>query len=188
MRTAFEADARPARILLGRVDTLANPTDGAPMRRNTGEVFPETMPAYIHFRASETVRAPRAYVVLPGLWQDAIASLLDAHGVRYERASAGSVQGQGAHEAFRIDSTVVADQPNQGILRQETFGRWEAVPGSSAPLGPTGSFLVVPVDQPLGRLAAVLLEPRSDDGVAAWALVPASALRAGGTAPILRIP
>ncbi len=197
VRTAFEADAAPARILLGRVDTVANPTDGAPMRRNTGAVIPETMPAFIHFRASETVRAPQAYIVEPGPWQDAIAALLDAHGIRYETLALADLFDRPieAREVFRIDSTVVAGQPNQGVLRQETFGRWEPVrlapPPPPPPPGlgrPAVRYLLVPVDQPLGRLAAVLLEPRSDDGVVAWALVPASELAAGGTAPILRIP
>ena len=31
--------------------------------------------------------------------------------------------------------------------------------------------VVVPVDQPLGRLAVLLLEPTSDDGLAAWSVV-----------------
>ncbi|MBK5097903.1 MAG: hypothetical protein JJE01_08975 [Gemmatimonadetes bacterium] len=31
--------------------------------------------------------------------------------------------------------------------------------------------VVVPTDQPLGRLAALLLEPLSDDGLAAWAVL-----------------
>ena len=48
--------------------------------------------------------------------------------------------------------------------------------------------LVVPVDQPLGRLVVTLLEPRSDDGVIAWAIVPESELTAGGSVPIERIP
>ncbi len=197
VRTAFEADAAPARILLGRVDTVANPNDGLPMRRNTGAVIPETMPAYIHFRASETVRAPRAYVVEPGSWQGAIAALLDVHGIHYEALALADLfdRPPSPREVFRIDSTTVANQPNQSIQRQETFGRWEPVPPFPPPPPPPPGpqprpvrYLFVPVDQPLGRLAAVLLEPRSDDGVVAWALVPASALPAGGIAPVFRIP
>jgi hypothetical protein len=35
---------------------------------------------------------------------------------------------------------------------------------------PAGT-LVVPIDQPLGRLALELLEPRSGDSLAAWGLL-----------------
>lgn len=49
---------------------------------------------------------------------------------------------------------------------------------------PAGT-LVVPVDQPLGRLAVILLEPQSDDGLANWHLLEAEA---GTFYPILRRP
>ena len=40
------------------------------------------------------------------------------------------------------------------------------------------------VDQPLGRLAFTLLEPRSDDGFVSWAILDEEI--EGGTLPILR--
>ena len=42
----------------------------------------------------------------------------------------------------------------------------------------------VSVDQPLGRLAFTLLEPRSDDGFVSWAILDDEI--EGGTLPILR--
>jgi hypothetical protein len=42
----------------------------------------------------------------------------------------------------------------------------------------------VPLDQPLGRLAFTLLEPRSDDGLVDWAIVDADIER--GEVPVLR--
>ena len=60
VRSTFEALPAPAEVLLGRVDTLANPVSGAPMLRNTGDVIRETMPVYNRFRASETTRAPQS--------------------------------------------------------------------------------------------------------------------------------
>ncbi|HEX9952687.1 MAG TPA: M14 family metallopeptidase [Rubricoccaceae bacterium] len=187
VRFAFEALPAPVEVLLGRVDTLANPVSGAPMLRNTGDVIRETMPAAIRFRAAETTRAPRAYVVEPGPWQEPIRSLLEAHGIRYDFSTPAAIEAIGPREVFAIDSTTVADQPTQGIRRQETFGQWTSVlaSGSDPEIPPS---LVVPVDQPLGRFITVLLDLRSDDGIVAWALVPASALRAGSLAPIQRIP
>ena len=48
--------------------------------------------------------------------------------------------------------------------------------------------IVVPVDQPLGRLVVALLDPRSDDSVLAWGTVAADALVPGRPAPISRLP
>ena len=42
-------------------------------------------------------------------------------------------------------------------------GKWETVEQTI----PAGS-LVVPMDQPLARLAFMLFDPRSDDGLMAW--------------------
>jgi hypothetical protein len=42
-------------------------------------------------------------------------------------------------------------------------GRWETTEQTL----PAGS-LVVPMDQPLARLAFLLFDPRSDDGLMAW--------------------
>ena len=64
---------------------------------------------------------------------------------------------------------------------QEVFGTWE-----EAPAGVSGAGLIVPVDQPLGRLVVMLLEPRSDDGLVAWGVL-AGAL-AEDRVPIQRIP
>ena len=50
---------------------------------------------------------------------------------------------------------------------------------------PAGT-LVVPVDQPLGRLIFSLLEPRSDDGVVNWNLLD-DQVRVGAVYPILRV-
>jgi len=42
-------------------------------------------------------------------------------------------------------------------------GTWEAA-GQTIPPG----SLIVPMDQPLARLAFLLFDPRSDDGLMAW--------------------
>ena len=58
---------------------------------------------------------------------------------------------------------------------------WEGV-DRTVPAG----TLVVPVDQPLGRLVFTLLEPRSDDGAVNWNLLD-DQVAAGSVYPILRV-
>ncbi len=68
-------------------------------------------------------------------------------------------------ERFRIDSTTVAGREFQGRTERTIYGEWfatmETLPAGTA---------YVSIDQPLGRLAFTLLEPRSDDGFVAWAI------------------
>ena len=182
VRSTWAPLGPPAEILLGRVDTLATP-DG-PVLRNTGAVVRETMPAYVRFEASETTVAPQAYVVTFGPWQDAVRGLLDAHGIAYREAFVWGTP----RETFRVDSLVAAARPSPNAPSAEVFGRWEPFAGEAGPPPRLAPSLVVPVDQPLGRLVVALLDPRSDDSVAAWGIVPADAFSAGDRAPIHRLP
>jgi dipeptidyl-peptidase 4 len=49
----------------------------------------------------------------------------------------------------------------------------------------TGTY-VIPAGQPLATLALLLLDPRSDDGLATWNFLDA-ALRPGGDFPVVRL-
>jgi hypothetical protein len=167
----------PVDIILGGVDRERHPHTGAPIFRMNEERRVESMPEYGTFRALETVTAPRRYLVPPSA--DRVRTLLDDHGVRYETHSG---EAEIALERFRIDSTRTAGRPFQGVHEREVFGAWE--PYTAVPEPGT---LSVPVDQPLGRLVLILLEPRSDDGAANWGFLDPSIADARHY-PILREP
>lgn len=167
---------RPVEILMGAVREERNPYTGEPMMRRLEAKRPERMPEYGSFEATETDRAPRAYLVPPSL--ATVVERLGAHGVRFralERPLRVRV------EEFRIDSAQAAAQPFQGHRERTLFGRYAPAAEREVPAG----TLVVPVDQPLGRLAFILLEPRSDDGFANWGLLD-EALRDARAYPVLR--
>ncbi len=92
-----------------------------------------------------------------------IADRLAAHGIRFHRMKGERTV---AAEQFRIESSAVQEQGWQGMKIREVTGKWEATQAAL----PAGS-LVVPMDQPLARLAFVLLDARSDDGLMAWGLL-----------------
>lgn len=173
----FRPEPAPVEILLGGVDSLRHPVTGALVLARRDVARPERMPAFIQFAPTELERVPTGYLV-PSYLGD-VLDLLRAHGVAFEppfpliRA-----------EVFGVDSVRAAERPFQGRTARAVFGRWAA---SAPPVGV--DYLFVPTDQPLGRLAFTLLEPRSDDGVVAWA-VPgvAEALGPGAAYPILRVP
>ena len=79
-----------------------------------------------------------------------------------------------------IDSMQVSQREFQGHNERTLYGHYEEAQVTM----PVGT-LVVPVDQPLGRLAFYLLEPRSDDGLANWNVLDA-ALEGVENYPIVR--
>ena len=104
---------------------------------------------------------------------------LSAHGVWFEELTGSR---ELALERFRIDETQAASQPFQGRHERTLSGAYEPVVQTLE-----AGTLVVPVDQRLGRLVFYLLEPRSDDGLVAWALMD-DVLEDARYYPILREP
>ncbi len=175
-RATFERSDEEVTILMGAVDEERHPQTGEVILLRRDVVEPVSMYEFGTFRPTETEVAPAAYYVLPEAG-DAIERLR-AHGVVVEVVSGGtSVQ----VERFAIDSTSVAARPFQGRSERTVFGTWTAATETL----PEGTVRV-DVGQPLGRLVFTLLEARSDDGFANWAILD-EAIEAGRY-PILRVP
>jgi|CXWL01.1.fsa_nt_gi hypothetical protein len=172
-------------IVLARTMEERNPyVPDRPMRlRVNGSERVETMPHYGTIEATETSLTPRAYVIpLPapqpittpppqrppfGPTRDpgarmmaSIVDRLETHGVRFTRTT-GETSFIG--ERFRIESSKTDEREFEGHKLRTLTGAWETVEEKL----PAGA-LVVPMDQPLARLAFLLLDPRSDDGLMAW--------------------
>ena len=96
----------------------------------------------------------------------AVADRLEAHGIRFFRTEKEqTVKG----ERFKIENSTLAEREYQGTHKMRTLtGKWEATEQTL----PAGS-IVVPMDQPLARLAFLLFDPRSDDGFMAWNILDA---------------
>lgn len=165
----------PVEILMGAVAEERNPYSGEVMMRRLDVRRPERMPEYGTFEPTGTERAPRAYLVPPAL--SGVLERLEAHGVRMHRLERPA---RVRVEEFRIDSTRVAERPFQGHRERTVLGSYAAAERTL----PAGT-VVVPVEQPLGRLVFTLLEPRSDDGFVAWNLL-GEALEDAEAYPVLR--
>ena len=162
-------------ILMGEVERDVHPLTGEPLFRRLDVVHPEKMPDYTRFQGVEPERVPEAWLVLPG--HRDLGIRLAAHGIHFTDLDAPR---QLHVQAFRVDSIRDAPRDYQGHRLRDWFGAWR----DDTRTLPAGT-LIVPADQPLSRLAFLLLEPRSDDGFAAWGLLgddPAP----GGEAPVLR--
>jgi zinc carboxypeptidase len=142
-------------VLMGEVEDVKNPITGARMYLRKDVAKPEQMVDYRWFEPATTELVPSAYYV-PA---DATAALdlLKTHGIRM-RAVTAPVKGV---EQFTITST--RRQNFQQHEMRLIDGKWAA----SDVTVPRGAMMI-PMDQPLARLAFYLLEPASDDGLTNW--------------------
>ncbi|MDB4951052.1 MAG: peptidase carboxypeptidase [Gemmatimonadetes bacterium] len=144
--------------------------------RRTGRFRTLSIPVADRFVPTLTRRMPAAYALAPDA-TDAVR-LLALHGLRVDTLRAPwRVRG----EAFAVDSVVRSPREFQRHHEVRLVGRWTEV-DRVVPAG----WLVVRTGQPLATLAAYLLEPESDDGLATWNVFDA-ALRPGGEFPVLRV-
>ena len=162
-------------ILVGEVAEDRNPYTGERIFRRLEVRRPERMPEFQTFRPTETAVAPAFYYIPADLTK--VIALLEAHGVRLERLARAETR---TVERFTIDSQATATNEFQGHHERTLFGRWD-----SAEVTLPESTAVVPVRQPLGRLAFTLLEPRSDDGVVDWNVLD-DVLPSAKSYPVLR--
>ncbi len=150
---------------------------GFARRIRTGAFRTIRMPVYDHFVPARREALPAAYL-LPARLRP-VVDLLRRHGVPVERLN-GTWEGE--LEAFRIDSISVGPL-FEGHRTVSVEGAWLAGGQPLPAVGP-GWYHVGTAGR-LGRLAAYLLEPASEDGVATWNLLDRD-LRPGGRYPILR--
>jgi len=174
-RAALQRSPAEVTILMGEVDEVRHPSSGDIMLLRRDVSIPRSMFEYGSFAPSETAVAPEAYYVLPEA-EEAIHRL-EAHGITVVRYA---TEHELPVERFQIDSTTSAPREFQGRNERTIWGEWiatiETLPAGTA---------YVSVDQPLGRLAFTLLEPRSDDGFVAWAILDPQIEQ--GRLPIMRV-
>lgn len=108
------------------------------------------------------VDVPRAYVLGPEF--TAVAEHLELHGIQLWRVEPPVTL---TVERYRITDFERAEAPFEGRARADV----RAVERFDSRLELAVGTFVVPTAQPLGSLAAYLLEPQSTDGLAAWGFI-----------------
>jgi hypothetical protein len=157
------------RILAGDVETRPHPRTGRPMTvMREGTARPVLMREYGRFVPEDAVAPPRAYLV-PATPEhrpliERLEALLTHHGVRTVRLEAAAAV---RVEAVEPGAVIRSDHEFEGHREVRLTRPVRRAYVLSAPQG----SLVVPMAQPLARLAFHLLEPTSDDGVVTWNVV-----------------
>ena len=152
-------------------------TSGFARRERTGVYRSVRMPVFDRFIGARKEAFPAAYLIPPHLAD--VVDLLRRQGVLVDRVTR---PGRIPAESFSID-TLALGPLFEGHRTVQAEGRWSTQPADS--VIPAGWGLVR-TGQPLGLLAAYLLEPASEDGVVTWNLLDRQ-LQAGTAYPILRV-
>jgi hypothetical protein len=152
---------KPVPILVGEVNQETNPRNSRQMTVAIEDKFkPEMMQDYAMFAPTRSTPMGRIYV-LPG--DQAFQPIVDKirqHGIRVERLTSPLTT---EVSSFVVDAIEKSQKPFQGHNEVKLKGKYVAETTTI----PEGT-LVVRLAQPLGLLAAYLLEPESDDGLTNW--------------------
>jgi dipeptidyl-peptidase 4 len=119
-----------------------------------------TVPYFIDYYATRNVKFPFAYVLTTH--DPEINALLKLHGIKAEVLLSDTTM---KVQRFEISELKAAPRLNQGHYTNSIKGKY-INDNVSFPAG----TIVVRTAQPLGRLAAYLLEPQSNDGLMFWNL------------------
>ncbi len=155
---------QPVTILLGETTTLRNPrSDRDMIAMVEDKINPVQMQDFGLYAATRTVPAARAYLIRKEEGTRAAIDKLRQHGITVEELTAPLTT---EVESFVIGEVKRAERPNPsyGQHREVTLkGQYK----KETVTFPAGS-IIVRFAQPLGTLAAFLLEPESDDGLTHW--------------------
>jgi hypothetical protein len=170
------AQPRMERVIVEITHSDNDGSHGFARRKRTGEFKRIRMPVWDRFAARRSEALPAAYLVPDSL--QAVVGLLRRHGIIVARLGSGW---KAPSEAFAIDSVTRSERTFEGHQVARAEGRWTAGADSA-----TGIWWYVPTSQPLGVLAAYILEPAGEDGVVAWNFLDPG-LAAGTVYPIARV-
>ncbi len=134
---------------------LVNDANGRKNYHRTDHQVDVTVPYFIDYYPTKNVKFPFAYLIT--IKDPAVLELLKLHGIRVEKLTADA-----RIDVQRFDITELKGSPklNQGHYTNTIDGKYV-----SGPVDFPAGTIIVRTAQPLGNLAAYLLEPQSNDGL-----------------------
>jgi hypothetical protein len=169
----------PVEILVGEVKQEVNPRNGRPMTVAIEDSYkPELMQDYAYFAPTRTVPMARVYVLPADASFQPIVDKVRQHGIVVEALTAPLAT---EVSSFVVEAITKSPKPFQGHNEVKLKGQYT----SEKVTLPAGTK-VVRLAQPLGLLAAYLLEPESDDGLTNWNFLDPW-LEVGKPAPVRKI-
>jgi hypothetical protein len=149
-------------ILIGEVEDVTNPNNGATLRNRLDVSRVEPMLDRLWFEPSWIETVPAQYFVPASA--TAALDTLRAHGIALTEVTAPT---SGAEEFVITDNTTRPARPGSIDFQNHELRTLEGYWRPTDTAVPAGSFAVA-MDQPLARLAFIMLAPTSDDGLLTW--------------------
>ena len=166
-------------LLVGEVTHQENPRNKKPMTVAQLDKFTAVpMQDLGYFAPTRSVPMARVYVLPREDAMKPIVAKLQQHGILVEELCAALSANL---QSFQVEHVTKSNGPFQGHNQTKLAGKFIEA-STTLPVG----TLVVRLAQPLGRLAAYLLEPESDDGLVNWNFFDAM-LAEGKSAPVRKI-
>ncbi len=170
---------KPVPILVGEVRQELNPRNGRQMTVAIEDSYkPELMDDYAMFAPTRSVPMARVYVLPSDPSFQPVLDKITQHGIRVDQLAAALTT---EVTSFVVDAIEKSPKPFQNHNEVKLKGKYVAekvtLPGGTR---------IVRLAQPLGLLAAYLLEPESDDGLTDWNFLD-QWLEVGKPAPVRKI-
>lgn len=159
-----------------------------PIRDDQGRLIGEKrrtrveLPSFVGFEGLDEVAVPAGYLV-DAAFAPTVRPLLQAHGLKVLPGSLRPRALPVLH--FHETGRKVSPSAYQGVFTLELQGAWRAETAAKKLQrawmpADLDQALYIPLDQPLGRLAFYLLDPRSTDSLAFWGLFHSALIRGTG--------
>ncbi len=117
------------------------------------------MAVFQNNRATKMSKLPFAYILPPQYTE--ISKRLDYHGIKYRIAEETT---ETPLNYYYISNPVWTSRPFEGRIRLNSFELTDTILSRKIP----EKSLIIPVDQPAGRVVAHILEPNSPDSYLSW--------------------
>lgn len=159
-----------------------------PIRDEKGRLVGEksrthlVLPSFVGFEGQDFVDLPAGYLVDPA-FAPTVLPLLRAHGLKILKGRARPRNLAVLH--FHETGRKLSASAYQGVFTLELQGAWKTDPSAKKlqmpwTPGDLDHALYIPLDQPLGRLAFYLLDPRSTDSLVYWGVFQSALIRGDG--------
>jgi hypothetical protein len=175
----LKALPKPVEILVGEVKQEMNPRNARPMTVAIEDSYkPELMHDDAYFVPTRSVPMARLYVLPDDAAFAPIVDKIRQHGITVEELTAPLTTDI---SSFIVETITKSPKPFQGHNEVKLKGQY-----TIAKTTLTAGTKVVRLAQPLGFLAAYLLEPESDDGLTNWNFLDPW-LEVGKAAPVRKV-
>ena len=119
-----------------------------------------SVPVWTTAKPTATTKAPTSYAVLPG-WAAVVSERLKAHGITFSTTTTPTSV---TAEQWKATDVSFGAKPYEGRMTAKAKGSWTKTTTTTLPAG----ALVIPVNQPRGRLVVELFEPEAAESFVGW--------------------